>query len=416
MQSKANFISAAGPLLLALFIDGMGLGLVIPVLNALLFDTHSKFLTSSITPTMHNIIYGLMIGIFMLCWFFGAAVLGDLSDKIGRKKSLLICLLGSSLGYLMAAFAIVFRSMSCLLLGRIIAGLTAGSQPIAQASIVDLSTNETKARNIGYILLALSLGFILGPLLGGILSDNRLVHWFNLSTPFYFAAAMSLINALLIWFFLNETLVFKKAKFTLNFYHAIDILIIAFKNEKLRALSITFFIFIFGWSSFYSFISIFLLKTYGFTTTKISVFMAVMGIGFGIGNGILVNYFTRRFSLQNNFIYSALISAVLVFFMAMIPYPLFSWIILIPLASGISIAYSALITLFSNQVAAESQGWVMGITGSIMAFVFGINGIIVGALAIWSASLPIIIATFSLVLSVAALIYFQRISYVEKLK
>jgi predicted MFS family arabinose efflux permease len=408
MPSKPNFLYIAGPLLLALFIDGMGLGLVIPILNALLFDSHSKFLSSVTSPTMHNVIYGLTIGIFMLCWFFGAAVLGDLSDKIGRKKSLLICLLGSSVGYLISAFAVVFSSMSFLLLGRIIAGLTAGSQPIAQASIVDLSTDENKARNIGYILLSLSLGFILGPLLGGILSDNKFISWFNFSTPFFFASAMSFLNALLIMSFLSETLVFKKAKFTINFYHAIDILISAFKNEKLRALSITFFIFIFGWSSFYSFISLFLLKKYDFTTTRISVFMAVMGIGFGIGNGILVNYFTRRFSLQNNFIYSALISAVLIFFMVLIPYQIFSWIVLIPIASCIAIAYSALITLFSNQVTAEHQGWVMGITGSIMAFVFGINGIIVGALAIWSASLPNVIAIFSLIFSVAALVFFRR--------
>ncbi len=75
----------------------------------------------------------------MICWFFGAAILGDLSDSVGRKKSLMICLIGAFLGYLLSAIAIAFHNFWFLILGRIIAGFTSGSQPIAQAAIVDIS-------------------------------------------------------------------------------------------------------------------------------------------------------------------------------------------------------------------------------------------------------------------------------------
>ena len=236
MAKTENFLILAGPLLLVLFIDGMGLGLVIPVLNALIFDPNSHFLSSELlsSATAHNFIYGVVIGIFMLCWFFGAAILGDMSDKIGRKKSLMICLAGAGLSYLLSAFSVSLHSIVLLLLGRVVGGLTSGSQPIAQAAIVDLSTPENKVRNISYILLAVSLGFIFGPLLGGILADKRLVPWFNFTTPFYFAAIISFANlGLLLWLF-KESFVSQPKKISIRPYQAIEIFISAFKHEKVK--------------------------------------------------------------------------------------------------------------------------------------------------------------------------------------
>ena len=254
-------------------------------------------------------------------------------------------------------------------------------------------------RNIGYILLALSLGFIVGPLLGGILSDKHIVSWFNFAVPFYFAAIISLINMGLLWWLFNETFVSKSTTFRVNPYQAIDIFISAFKNEKIKILSIIYFIFIFGWSSFYSFIALFLLKVYQFTPTQVSLFMAVMGVGFGIGNGYLSNFLAIRFPLRILFIYSSLITAGMIFLMLIMHSSLFNWLIMAPIACAVSVAYTAILTVFSNQVDENSQGWVMGVTGSIMAFVFAVDGIIIGVVAAWSDMLPISIAAASLVVT-----------------
>lgn len=397
-QKQENLLVSAGPLLLVLFIDGMGLGLVIPILNGLIFDPQSQFLAKT-TALMHNVIYGAIIGIFMLCWFFGAAILGDLSDQIGRKKSLIICLAGAFLSYLASAVSVTFHSLSLLIIGRIIAGITSGSQPIAQAAIVDISAAEHKTRNIGYILLSLSLGFILGPLLGGVLSDNKIISWFNFATPFYFAALISFINILLLSYLFKETFISKSTTFAINPYQAINIFLSAFQHERVRILSVIYFIFIFGWSSFYSFISIYLLDVYHFTPTQVSLFMADMGIGFAIGNGFLVNYFAKFFSLRSNFIYSNIASAIIIFMMLIVHHSIFNWLLIAPLACSVSISYASVLTIFSNQVDANSQGWVMGITGSIMAFVWAINGIIVGLLAAFNSSYPLMIATVTLLLS-----------------
>lgn len=396
---KQSFILAGGPLLLVLFIDGMGLGLVIPILNGLIFDPNSTFLASAAIPaSWHNMVYGLVISIFMLCWFFGAAILGDLSDQIGRKKALIICLFGAFISYVLSIIAIKFASLTLLLLGRVVAGFTSGSQPIAQAAIIDLSDHDNKARNIGYILLALSLGFIFGPLLGGMLADNHLVSWFDYTTPFYFAASISLLNIIILGLLFQETRVTRATTLKINPYQAIHIFISAFKHAKIRSLSLLFFIFIFGWSSFYSFVSFFLLKKFAFTPPEVSLYMAVLGIGFGIGNGYLVNAIAKILPLRDSYIYFTLASSILIFLMIIISSPLWIWLLAAPLGCTIATAYACIVTLFSNQVDENSQGWVMGITGSVMAFDWAINGVIVGILAGWHSIYPIFIAALFLLI------------------
>ncbi|MGB6976692.1 MAG: MFS transporter [Gammaproteobacteria bacterium] len=398
MNDKKQFLLHASPLFLVLLIDGMGLGLVFPLLNALMNDPTTGFFSHPVPPGMRNLMYGGLIGLFMLCWFLGAAILGDLSDQIGRKKSLIICLSGTFLGYLIGAVAIPLHSFSLLILSRVIAGLTSGSQPIAQAAIVDLSTEEHKTRNIGFIFLALSLGFVLGPLLGGLLSDKRLVSWFSFDTAFYFAALIAFINVILLWRFFKETYTATTSKVKISFYRPITIFVSAFKNIPIRNLSLLLLIFILGWSSFFSFISLFLLKNYHLTPSDTGFAMAVMGIGFCLSNSFLTNYITHRFSLENSFKYTVLFGAA---FMALLflYYPILSWFVLVAIGAFVAVAYSALLTIFSNQVSANEQGWVMGLTGSISALVFGIDGIVMGVLAAWSVNLPIIISIFCLGLS-----------------
>ena len=240
-----------------LFIDSLGLGLVFSILNTLIFDPSAHFFAAELTPQLRNLLYGVTIGTYMLCWFFGAAFLGDLSDQIGRKKCLIICLLGAVLGYFLTAMAVLFANFSLLITGRIIAGFTAGSQSIAQAAIVDLSESEHKARNLGFILFFCSIGFAFGPVIGGLLSASSLVSWFSFAMPFYFAASISFVNALLLqWLFHESFTHVHKVHYKL--YHAIAIFISAFKHERIRELSFVFLIMIFGWSGFYSFVSMYL--------------------------------------------------------------------------------------------------------------------------------------------------------------
>src|SRR3990167_11242446 len=140
--SESQSLLKAAPLFLVIAIDSMGLGILFPILSAMLISHGSHFLPNSTSDFLRELIYGVTIGIYMIAWFFGSAILGDLSDTMGRKKSLMICLIGATLGYAISAIAIGMHSIVFLIVGRVLAGFTAGSQPIAQAAIVDVSSDE----------------------------------------------------------------------------------------------------------------------------------------------------------------------------------------------------------------------------------------------------------------------------------
>lgn len=398
-MSKHNPLIAMLPLFLVLFIDGMGLGLLFPILNTIIIEPGTDFLPLTTGVMLRDFYYGLTIGIFMICWFFGAAVLGDLSDSIGRKKSLMICLIGSFAGYILSALAITFHMFWLLILGRVIAGFTAGSQPIAQAAIVDVSTNEHKARNIGFILLAVSLGFVFGPIFGGLLSDHRLVSWFAFSTPMYFAAVISLLNAIILGLYFEETFTKAHESIKIRWHHAIGVFISAFKHPAITRYSVVLLVMIFGWSNYFSFIPLYLLQVFNYSTMENSFFLAVLGLGFSIGCGFVVEYCTKRYSFDNVVLGGLLVTALQIFIFLVIDWEWVAWVTTFIIGISLSVSYSVLLTIFSNQVSENEQGWVMGVTGSIMALCFGLTSVFTGLVAHMGARLPMLLALGGLLAS-----------------
>lgn len=406
-MKKNKSLMSMFPLFLVLFIDGMGLGLLFPIINTILIEPNAGFLAEGTSDMVRNFYYGLTIGIFMICWFFGAAILGDLSDSIGRKKSLMICLIGAFAGYFLSAIAIMCHSFWMLILGRMIAGFTAGSQPIAQAAIIDVSSDENKSRNIGMILLSISLGFVFGPIFGGLLSNPELVSWFGFTVPMYFAAAISLFNAVILALMFEETLSTVKKKVAIRWHHSISIFISAFKHPAITRYSIVLLVMIFGWSNYFTFIPLYLLQTYHYSVMQNSFFLAVMGLGFSVGCGFVVEIFTRRCNFDNIVIGGLAITALQIFIFLISDQQWVLWVTTFIIGISLSVAYSVLLTIFSNQVDDNEQGWVMGVTGSIMALCFGVSSVFTGLVAHVGAILPMFLAFGGLSLS-AIILYFTR--------
>lgn len=171
-----------------IFIDLIGFGMVIPILP--FYSQTEPFLASPF-------VIGLLVAIYSWMQFFFTPVLGMLSDKYGRRPVLFVSLLGSALGYFVIGFA---NSLLLVFVGRIISGITGGSISTAQAYIADVTTKENRARGMGLFGAAFGLGFILGPALAGVLSK------YGIQVPFYFAAVLSLLNAVAVYFILPESL------------------------------------------------------------------------------------------------------------------------------------------------------------------------------------------------------------------
>lgn len=386
-----------------IFIDSMGLGLLFPILNEAILDPSVTFFTKNTTMTTRLHWYGFTVSIFMFAWFFGAALLGDASDAIGRKKALTICLLGGFLGYLLSAVGITLHSLWLLILGRIIAGLTAGSQSVAQAAIIDLSTEDNKARYIAYIILAGCIGFAFGPIIGAVLVNSNIVTWFDITTPLYIAALLSIFNAvlLLIGYQDKDT---NYQPLNLRWQHAIEVFVSAFRHADLKKLSILLFGFIFAWNSFFSYISFFILSTYQFSVSMVSLFIACLGIGFSLVSGYFVGLLEQRVLLRKSTSISLILGSLFITMIITIKYQWCAWISVFLIGVTLAIAYSNIITLFSKQVADDCQGWVMGISGAIMALASASSIFLLSNFVTLGASVPLIVAALGMIL-VAGFMY-----------
>ncbi|NVN11053.1 TCR/Tet family MFS transporter [Nguyenibacter vanlangensis] len=172
----------------AIALDAMGIGLIFPILPRLIEDvTRARDVASTI---------GILTALYAAMQFVFAPVLGALSDRLGRRPVLLISLGGAALDYVLMALA---PSLALLVIGRAVAGLTSANIPVATAYITDISPEETRARRFGIFNAMFGIGFVLGPVSGGVLGD----YWLRL--PFFAAAALNAANLLLAWFVLPES-------------------------------------------------------------------------------------------------------------------------------------------------------------------------------------------------------------------
>lgn len=403
-----KFLLKGAPLFLIIFIDSMGLGLVFPIMTSLIMSSESHFLSANAPVFWRNFVYGFIVSIFMLCWFFGAAFLGDLSDKIGRKKSMLICLFGASFGYLISAIGVNFESISLLLLGRMIAGLTAGSQAIAQAAVVDISTEQERTQNIGLIIFFSSLGFVLGPLVGGFFSNNNIVSWFNFATPLYFAAFISFINIILLVWLYQEKFVPPVNTAKIKWHRAIDIFVSAFKNEKVRDMSVILFVAMLAWPSFYIYIGAYLLRDFEFSNMQISVYLSLLAIGFAIGTTALIRFFNAYFEPKKAVFYALIVCIICSFITFVSTNVILIWMSIIPLSAMMGVISTLIISIMSSQVSSEHQGWIMGVSNAVASLGFGLSGLIESFFLDIRVSIPILLAAVGFFMAAIMMLYFSR--------
>src|SRR3990167_1386958 len=355
------------PCFFAIIIDALGFGLVYPVMAVLFTATPSPVLSITTSIAMRHFYLGIGYLLYPLCMFFGASFMGDLSDRWGRKRVLLLCMAGITLSFLCMATGVVLSRLGLLFLGRALSGLMAGSQPIAQATIADLSTPQTKALNMSLIALSYSVGVVLGPLLGGIMSDKALLPWFNFSVPFIVAAILAIVAAIWLLISFKETAVINSTR-KISWLRPIEIFIAAFKHSTVRQLVFTFLLMQICFSIYFQFVIIYMQSTYDYNNWQLGVFQGMLGLGFALGLLIGIPLTVKRLSVEKIAFSALILTGIGQLIAALIPWESLQWFLAVFIATADIMAFSTMLTLFSNAVDEKSQGWVMGISGSVMAF------------------------------------------------
>nr|MBP7835142.1 MFS transporter [Candidatus Saccharibacteria bacterium] len=280
---------------LTVFIDLLGIGILIPVFPQLVTPgSPDSILPNGWTVSQGFILLGWLSAAYPLSQFVAAPIMGQLADRYGRKPVLAISIFGTAVGYALFAYALITKNIPLMFASRILDGITGGNISVAQAAIADISTPKNRAKNFGLIGMAFGLGFILGPYIGGKLADPSVVSWFNASTPFWFAAILSLINVFMVLLFLPETLKVK-IKQRLDLSKPFHNIATAFSRPGLRSIMPTSFLFTAGFTFFTTFFGIVLLNKFGFSPSSTGDYFAYVGLWIAIVQGALIASIAKKY-------------------------------------------------------------------------------------------------------------------------
>ncbi len=363
-------------LFFTLFLDMVGIGMLIPLIPALFTDTTSShFLLAAYSEQSRYLIAGLITALFGLMQFIAAPVLGELSDVYGRKKLLMFGVGLLALSQAVFGFGIEIASLSLILVSRAVAGLAGANFSIAQATIADVSTPEHRARNFGLIGAAFGLGFIVGPVLGGWIAHST----GNPASPFWFAAVLGMVNMLLVFFFLPETHAVKVGEvrhFTIG--KGIQNVRAAMHSLSMRQLYLAQFLYMSGFTFFTSFSSIFVVERFGFSEGEIGTFFGVMGLCMVITQALILRVVSKYYTPQQILPTTLLMLAMVLLVYPLIPsvFLLYAILPLLAIAQGLSMANMG--AFISLRAGPESQGAALGISGSLIALSQGIVPILAG--------------------------------------
>jgi MFS family permease len=407
IKNKSGFLALL-PLFMVILLDVAGIILVIPVLTPLILHTDSGIVPTGTPVLLRDFLYGFSLSLFPLFMFFSTPILGDLSDKFGRKKILLLCLLGSALSYIVAASGIIFHSLFILLASRALAGLAAGTQSIATAAIIDASTSATKTKNLAWVVFTSSLGLILGPMIGGITAEKNLVSWFGYDTPFFFAAGVCFLNAIFLYFFLKETPP-AKSQHSIKLSKGFVLFMAAFAEKKFRLLSLLYFCFILAWSLYYQTINWFFMEKYHYTVGKLGLFVAFIGIIFAFTTSMAARFILKIFKRDANaFAFFIFTMAIANIGAAMSQGELAQWLWVILNAASDVMCFTVSLSIFSGLAGRESQGWIMGVTGAIGAITWTVGGLIAGPLGYLNIAVPLWTAGILCFISFGLMLVYQK--------
>ncbi len=386
----------------------VGVGILIPVMPALLTEPLSPNYILPIGTSVETgyLLLGVLFTLFSLGQFLAAPIIGQFSDKWGRKKLLAFSVFGTAVGFLLFALGIIIGNVPLLFFARFFAGLSAGNIVVAQAAIADITTPENRAKNFGMIGAAFGLGFILGPFIGGKLTDTNLVSWFSASTPFFFAATLSLINAAQVLYYLNETNMHIVKEKKVEWGKAISNIIQALKMPQVRPLYITNFLFQGGFSFYITFMAVYLLTKFNFSQGELGNYFAFVGIWIVITQGLITRkvaqYMSEAKVVQNSLIAVGLCILLIV----MVPSTILLYAVVPFFAIAVGLSQANITALISRSANAGVQGEVLGINGSVMALAQAIPPILSGLIAgLLEPQAPLLIAS---ALTVIAGLYFNN--------
>ncbi len=342
--------AAIGFIFITLLVDIIGWGIIIPVMPALI----SQLIHGGLSDASR--IGGWIMFCYAVMQFFCAPILGNLSDRYGRRPIILASLIGFAIDYVILAIA---PSILWLFIARIIAGITGASITTASAFIADISTEENRAKNFGMIGAAFGLGFIIGPVLGGILGQ------YGARVPFWAAAVLCLLNFLYGYFILPESLPFEKRRaFDWKRANPVGSFRIFRQYPLIKGLATAIFLSFIAAHAVNSNWSFFTMYRFGWDEKMVGISLGVVGFTVALVQGGLIRWTSKTLGNKKSIVIGLMLYSLGMFLFAFADKTWMMFAFLVPYCLG-GIAGPALQSVISAQVPASEQGALQGALTSL---------------------------------------------------
>ncbi|MBN1193152.1 MAG: MFS transporter [Coriobacteriia bacterium] len=339
------------PIVFAIVLVNMlSFGIVIPLL---------PYLAGEIGASKLQI--GLLTAAYPLAQLFGAPLLGRLSDRVGRKPVLLLSIFGTAAGFVVLALA---RALPILFVSRIIDGLTGGNISVAQAYISDVTDRQQRGRVLGLIGAAFGLGFVVGPVTGGLLSG------ISYTAPAWVGAALAVLNMALVALFLPESLsaearerlsairrkVFDLATLRMALGHARVGPILGVRAVTGMSFAI-----------FETMFALWAMAALSFSASETGFFLGYIGVLSVIVQGTMIGRLTKRYSDDRLLLTAISISGVCLVLWGLTPSVVLLAVLVAPLSFGLAVGQTVMTSALSKAVPADEVGGILGVQTSIMS-------------------------------------------------
>ena len=352
------------PIFLVVLVDLLAMMMIVPLL-----PFYAQKFGASATEI------GLLASSYAVCQLFASPLLGALSDRVGRKRVLLITQIAALIGFVVMGLA---HSLKLLFVSRIIDGIAAGNLPLAQAAVVDLTPPDKRAKAFGIIGVAFGIGLVLGPAISGWLAA------YNWSYPIYAGAFLACISIVSTW------VLFPKGG--VNPTHEVKTAI-SDGGKGLRTLLVQFFIFVLAFAYFAQGLPLVVQARFNFGPTEVGFLFAYCGVLGIVVQGILIGHLVKRWGEARLVVFGFILDVVGYFLLGYVT-EIEGIIFASTLFSvGNSFLRPSLTSLISQSVPEHSQGKVLGLTGSLQsaAHIFAppLGGLLIDAqrFLLWSIAL-----------------------------
>lgn len=391
-------------IVLTVFLDLLGLSLVIPIAAPLFLNSDALLVGAGVSLEYRTLIMGLLLGAGPVVQFFLAPLLGAYADRVGRKPVLILSVLVNALGHALFGLGIITQQLWLLFASRALAGIGSANLSAANSAVVDISDPTMKVRNFGLIGMGLGLGLIFGPFLGGVLSDSTIMSWFTLATPLWLAAMLAVLNAIIVQLFFDETLR-ERIHTPMSILTGVHNIAKVFAMPNLRSMYMVSFLMGFGYNFFAQFFSVFLVSRFEFGPAQIGALFAYIGIWSAFTQGVLTRYLSRFVHPRSIIRWAPLGAVAVLLFLAAVEHVRTIYLLLPLVAIAYGVNGPNITALISDSADKSSQGEVLGIDRAMAALSFGLPPILSGWVVALDVSMPMIVAALFIFLAWSVFVY-----------